>query len=143
MAQVWCSFMREKLKNKMLCMLKQHIMFYPVASNLTYFWNFGSLAGFCLGVQIISGLFLAKHYSAHTTLAFDSVEHIMRNVNYGWLVRYIHANGASMFLLVVYIHMARGIYFRSYLAPRSAVWYTGVVLFLLIMATAFLGYVLP
>jgi quinol-cytochrome oxidoreductase complex cytochrome b subunit len=83
------------------------------------------------------------HYSADTALAFDSVEHIMRDVNFGWLLRYIHANGASMFLLVIYIHIARGIFFRSYVAPREHLWYTGVVLFLLLMATAFLGYVLP
>jgi quinol-cytochrome oxidoreductase complex cytochrome b subunit len=83
------------------------------------------------------------HYSADTSLAFDSVEHIMRDVNFGWLLRYTHANGASMFLLVIYIHMARGIFFRSYIAPREYLWYSGVVLFLLLMATAFLGYVLP
>jgi ubiquinol-cytochrome c reductase cytochrome b/c1 subunit len=83
------------------------------------------------------------HYTADTALAFDSVEHIMRDVNFGWLLRYLHANGASMFLLVVYVHMARGLFFRSYVSPREGLWYSGVVLFLLLMATAFLGYVLP
>jgi quinol-cytochrome oxidoreductase complex cytochrome b subunit len=83
------------------------------------------------------------HYTADTALAFDSVEHIMRDVNFGWLLRYTHANGASVFLLVVYIHIARGLFFRSYVAPREYLWYSGVVLFLLLMATAFLGYVLP
>ena len=123
--------------------LRNHLSYYPAPSSLSYFWNFGSLAGFCLIIQIISGLFLAMHYTADTTLAFDSVEHIMRDVNFGWLLRYTHANGASMFLLVVYLHMARGMFFRSYAAPRESLWYSGVGLLLLLMATAFLGYVLP
>jgi ubiquinol-cytochrome c reductase cytochrome b/c1 subunit len=132
-----------KYINPIGTILRNHLLYYPTPTSLSYFWNFGSLAGFCLIIQIISGLFLAMHYTADTALAFDSVEHIMRDVNFGWLLRYTHANGASMFLLVVYIHMARGLFFRSYVSPRESLWYSGVVLFLLLMATAFLGYVLP
>jgi len=116
---------------------------YPAPATLTYWWSFGSLAALCLGVQIITGVLLAMHYTPNIDLAFISVEHIMRDVNYGWLLRYIHANGASMFLLIVYLHIFRGIYYGSYLYPRQLLWTTGVVIFLLMMATAFLGYVLP
>lgn len=116
---------------------------YPTPSNLNYFWNFGSLAGICLGIQIISGIFLAMHYTPHIDLAFNSVEHIMRDVNYGWLIRYMHANGASMFFIVVYIHIFRGLYYGSYAAPRELVWIVGSLILVLMMATAFMGYVLP
>ena len=116
---------------------------YPVPRNLNYFWNFGVLAGVALMCQIVTGIVLAMHYAANGAIAFDSVEHIMRDVNYGWLIRYAHANGASMFLLVVYIHIARGLYYGSYKAPREMIWLLGVVIFLLMMATAFMGYVLP
>lgn len=116
---------------------------YPVPRNLNYFWNFGVLAGMFLVIQIISGIVLAMHYAANAGIAFDSVEHIMRDVNAGWFIRYAHANGASMFLLVVYIHIARGLWYGSYKAPREMVWLLGVVIFLLMMATAFMGYVLP
>src|SRR3954471_11806620 len=116
---------------------------YPVPRNLNYFWNFGVLAGAALGIQIITGIVLAMHYGATGAGAFDSVEHIMRDVNGGWFLRYAHANGASMFLLVVYIHIGRGLYYGSYKAPREMVWLLGVIIFLLIMATAFMGYVLP
>ena len=116
---------------------------YPAPRNLNYWWNFGSLAGLCLVVQILTGLFLAMHYTPHVDFAFKSVEHIMRDVNYGWLMRYIHAVGASMFFLVVYIHILRGLYFGSYKSPREILWWLGVVIFLLMMATAFMGYVLP
>ncbi|HEX8412968.1 MAG TPA: cytochrome b N-terminal domain-containing protein [Sphingomicrobium sp.] len=116
---------------------------YPVPRNLNYFWNFGILAGLSLVVQIITGIVLAMHFAANGAIAFDSVEHIMRDVNGGWLLRYAHANGASMFLLVVYIHIFRGLYYGSYKAPREMVWLLGVTIFLLIMATAFMGYVLP
>ncbi len=116
---------------------------YPVPRNLNYFWNFGVLAGMFLVIQIISGIVLAMHYAANAGIAFDSVEHIMRDVNAGWFIRYAHANGASMFLLVVYIHIARGLWYGSYKAPREMVWLLGVVIFLLLMATAFMGYVLP
>ncbi|WP_448660039.1 cytochrome b [Sphingomonas sp. CJ99] len=116
---------------------------YPVPRNLNYFWNFGVLAGAALAIQIITGIVLAMHYAANAAIAFDSVEHIMRDVNQGWLLRYAHANGASMFFIVVYIHICRGLYYGSYKAPREMIWLLGVVIFLLMMATAFMGYVLP
>jgi ubiquinol-cytochrome c reductase cytochrome b subunit len=116
---------------------------YPTPKNLNYWWNFGSLAGLCLVVQIITGVILAMHYTPSAAMAFNSVEHIMRNVNYGWLIRYIHMNGASMFFIVVYIHIFRGLYYGSYKPPREILWMLGVVILLLMMATAFMGYVLP
>ena len=116
---------------------------YPTPKNLNYWWNFGSLAGIVLVVMIVTGIVLAMHYTPHASLAFDSVERIMRDVNYGWLVRYIHMNGASMFFIVVYIHIFRGLYYGSYKAPRELLWMLGVVILLLMMATAFMGYVLP
>lgn len=115
---------------------------YPVPRNLNYFWNFGVLSGAALMIQIITGIVLAMHYSPAASLAFGSVEHIMRDVNSGWLIRYAHANGASMFFIVVYLHIFRGLYFGSYKAPREMVWLLGVVIFLLMMATAFMGYVI-
>ncbi|MFM9827635.1 MAG: cytochrome bc complex cytochrome b subunit [Sphingomonas sp.] len=116
---------------------------YPVPRNLNYFWNFGVLAGVALVIQIVTGIVLAMHYAANGAIAFDSVEHIMRDVNSGWLLRYAHATGASMFFIVVYTHIARGLYYGSYKAPREMIWLLGVVIFLLMMATAFMGYVLP
>ncbi len=116
---------------------------YPVPRNLNYFWNFGVLAGLALTVQIVTGIILAMHYVPSATGAFESVEHIMRNVNQGWLLRYAHANGASFFFIVTYIHIFRGLYYGSYKAPRELVWMLGLVIFLLMMATAFMGYVLP
>jgi ubiquinol-cytochrome c reductase cytochrome b subunit len=116
---------------------------YPVPRNLNYMWNFGVLAGAALAIQIITGVVLAMHYAANGAVAFDSVEHIMRDVNAGWFLRYAHANGASMFFIVVYLHIFRGLYYGSYKAPREMVWLLGVVIFLLMMATAFMGYVLP
>ncbi|WP_404713442.1 cytochrome bc complex cytochrome b subunit [Sphingomonas sp. MMS24-J13] len=116
---------------------------YPVPRNLNYFWNFGVLAGLALTIQIATGIVLAMHYASNADLAFNSVESIMRDVNSGWLLRYMHANGASAFLAVVYIHIFRGLYYGSYKAPREMVWLLGVVIFLLMMATAFMGYVLP
>ena len=116
---------------------------YPVPRNLNYFWNFGVLAGIALVLQIVTGIVLAMHFAANGEIAFNSVEHIMRDVNSGWMVRYAHANGASMFLAVVYIHIGRGLYYGSYKAPREMIWLLGVVIFLLMMATAFMGYVLP
>jgi len=116
---------------------------YPTPKNLSYWWNFGSLAGAVLMVMIVSGIVLAMHFTPHVTLAFDSTERIMRDVNYGWLIRYIHMNGASFFFIVVYIHIFRGMYFGSYKAPREILWGLGVVILLLMMATAFMGYVLP
>ena len=116
---------------------------YPVPRNLNYFWNFGVLAGLALTLQIVTGIVLAMHFASNADLAFNSVEGIMRDVNSGWLLRYAHANGASMFFIVVYIHIFRGLYYGSYKAPREMVWLLGVVIFLLMMATAFMGYVLP
>ncbi|MFN3232754.1 MAG: cytochrome b [Alphaproteobacteria bacterium] len=116
---------------------------YPTPKNLNYWWSFGSLAGFMLLVQMVTGIILAMHYTPHADMAFASVEHIMRNVNYGWLIRYVHANGASFFFIVVYIHIFRGLYYGSYKAPRELLWMLGLVIFLLMMATAFMGYVLP
>jgi ubiquinol-cytochrome c reductase cytochrome b subunit len=116
---------------------------YPVPRNLTYFWNFGVLAGVALMIQIVTGIVLAMHFAANGALAFDSVEHIMRDVNSGWFLRYAHANGASMFFIVVYIHIFRGLFYGSYKAPREMVWLLGLVIYLLMMATAFMGYVLP
>ena len=116
---------------------------YPTPKNLNYWWNFGSLAGIVLGILLVSGIVLAMHYTAHVDYAFDSVERVMRDVNYGWLIRYIHMNGGSMFFIVVYIHMFRGLYFGSYQAPRELLWMIGVFILLAMMATAFMGYVLP
>jgi ubiquinol-cytochrome c reductase cytochrome b/c1 subunit len=132
------------VKRNTLASIGYHfVSYYPVPSNITYFWNFGLLAGVCLVVQILTGITLAMHYNPSVTDAFLSVEHIMRDVNYGWLLRYVHANGASMFFIVVYIHMFRGLYYASYLYPRQYLWTSGGFLFFLMMATGFLGYVLP
>ena len=130
-------------KDSVLALLNSHIIDYPTPTNLSYLWSFGSTAGLCLVIQIISGIFLAMHYTPHVDLAFSSVEHIMRDVNNGWLVRYLHANGASMFFIVVYSHIFRGLYYGSYMSPRELLWCSGVVIFILMMATAFMGYVLP
>src|SRR5579862_9290937 len=116
---------------------------YPTPKNLNYWWNFGSLAGIMLVIMIATGIFLAMEYTPHVNYAFDSVERIMRDVNYGWLMRYIHMNGASFFFIVTYIHIFRGLYYGSYKAPRELLWMLGVVILLLMMATAFMGYVLP
>jgi ubiquinol-cytochrome c reductase cytochrome b subunit len=126
-----------------LSFIDSHIISYPTPVNLNYAWSFGSLAGLSLLIQIITGIFLAMHYTPHVDLAFSSVEHIMRDVNNGWIIRYFHANGASMFFIVTYAHIFRGLYFGSYMYPREALWCSGVVIFLLMMATAFMGYVLP
>ena len=116
---------------------------YPTPRNLNYMWNFGSLAGIFLVVQIVTGIILAMHYAANDNLAFDSVEHIMRDVNSGWMIRYAHANGASFFFIAIYLHIGRGLFYGSYKAPREMIWLLGVVIYLLAMATAFMGYVLP
>ncbi|MBT4888059.1 MAG: cytochrome b/b6, partial [Rhodospirillales bacterium] len=116
---------------------------YPAPRNLNYWWNFGSLAGIILGIMIVTGIFLAMHYTAHVDYAFESVERIMRDVNYGWLIRYVHMNGGSMFFICVYIHMFRGMYYGSYKQPRELLWIIGVLILLAMMATAFMGYVLP
>ena len=122
-----------------LLTLANHLTDYPTPKNLNYFWNFGSLAGITLVIMIVTGIILSMHYTAHVDHAFQSVERIMRDVNYGWLIRYIHANGASFFFIVVYIHIFRGLYYGSYKAPRELLWMLGVVILLLMMATAFMG----
>src|SRR6201993_2839813 len=116
---------------------------YPTPRNLSYWWNFGSLAGFMLVTMIATGIFLAMQYTPHVDMAFDSVERIMRDVNWGWLLRYIHMNGASFFFIVTYIHIFRGLYYGSYKEPRELLWMLGVIILLCMMATAFMGYVLP
>src|ERR1700745_2624456 len=116
---------------------------YPTPRNLNYWWTFGGILPFMLGVQMITGIVLAMHYTPHVDFAFHSVEHIMRDVNYGWLLRYIHASGASFFFVAVYIHIARGMYYGSYKEPREVLWIVGVILFMLMIATGFVGYVLP
>jgi ubiquinol-cytochrome c reductase cytochrome b subunit len=126
-----------------LLTLANHLTDYPTPKNLNYWWTFGGILTFCLITQIVTGLTLAMHYIAHADMAFDSVEHIMRDVNYGWLIRYIHANGASMFFLAVYIHIFRSLFYGSYKAPREIIWIIGIVIYLLMMAAAFMGYVLP
>ena len=130
-------------KDLFVAFIDSHIISYPTAINLNYLWSFGSAAGLCLVIQILTGIFLAMHYTPHIEFAFNSVEHIMRDVNNGWLLRYLHANGASMFFIVVYSHIFRGLYYGSYIYPRGKLWMSGVIIFLLMMATAFMGYVLP
>jgi len=127
----------------LLSVLNNHLIDYPTPANLNYLWSFGSLAGICWTIQVVTGIFLAMHYTPEVNLAFYSVEHIMRDVNFGSILRYTHANGASMFFLVVYIHMFRGLYYTSYVYPRRSLWISGVIIFILMMATAFMGYVLP
>jgi ubiquinol-cytochrome c reductase cytochrome b subunit len=116
---------------------------FPMPKNLNYWWSFGALASVALVVMVVTGIMLAMQYTAHVDMAFESVERIMRDVNYGWLLRYIHMNGGSMFFIVVYIHIFRGLYYGSYKTPRELLWMLGVVIILLMMATAFMGYVLP
>ena len=123
--------------------LHHSLVDYPTPRNFNIWYQFGSIAGIILVVQIVTGIVLAMHYTPHVDYAFDSVEHIMRDVNYGWLIRYMHANGASMFFIAVYIHIFRGLYYGSYKAPRELLWMIGLVILLLMMATAFMGYVLP
>ena len=123
--------------------LADHLRSYPTPKNLNYWWTFGGILTFCLITQIITGIILAMHYIANADLAFESVEHIMRDVNYGWLIRYVHANGASMFFLAVYIHIFRALYYGSYKAPREVIWIIGMIIYFLMMMTAFMGYVLP
>jgi quinol-cytochrome oxidoreductase complex cytochrome b subunit len=123
--------------------VKHELTEYPTPRNLSYWWNFGFLAGFVLVLQLATGIFLAMHYKADSEMAFDSIQHIMRDVNYGWLLRYLHSTGASAFFVVVYVHMARTLYYGSYRAPRELLWWTGQVLLLLLMAISFMGYLLP
>ena len=127
----------------LLRIVNSYMIDSPQPANISYLWNFGSLLGVCLILQILTGIFLAMHYQPHVDFAFNSVEHIMRDVNNGWAVRYTHANVASFFFIFVYAHIARGLYYGSYKSPRILVWTIGVIILIVMMATAFLGYVLP
>jgi Cytochrome b/b6/petB/LAGLIDADG endonuclease len=127
----------------LLRLLNSYLVDSPQPANLSYLWNFGSLLATCLGIQILTGAFLAMHYTPHVDFAFNSVEHIMRDVNNGWIIRYTHANVASFFFIFVYMHIARGLYYNSYQTPRVLAWSIGVIILILMMAIAFLGYVLP
>ena len=124
-------------------MMHHDAIAYPTPRNLNYWWNYGSLAGIVLVIMIVTGIVLAMFYIPHTSMAFDSTERIMRDVNYGWLIRYVHMNGGSAFFMIVYIHLFRGLYYGSYKAPRELLWIIGVIIILTMMATAFMGYVLP
>lgn len=126
--------------NAYLALVNSYMIDSPQPSSINYWWNVGSLLGLCLVIQIASGIFLAMHYSSHIELAFDSVEHIMRDVNAGWLIRYIHANGASFFFICLYLHIGKALYYGSYRAPRVTLWTIGVIIFILTIATAFMGY---
>lgn len=133
--------MRIRKENPIISPINSMLIDLPSPSNISYLWNFGSLLGLCLGIQILTGIFLAMHYSADVSIAFSSVTHILEDVNYGFILKYLHANGASAFFVCVYIHIARGLYYGSYL--RSHLWFSGISLFLIMMLTAFIGYVLP
>ena len=135
--------MRIFKSHPLLKLVNSYVIDSPQPSNISFLWNFGSLLAFCLVIQIITGVTLAMHYNANVLEAFNSVEHIMRDVNNGWLIRYLHSNTASAFFFIVYLHIGRGLYYGSYKAPRTLVWTIGTVIFILMMATAFLGYVLP
>jgi len=130
-------------RHPILGIVNGYLIDSPAPSNLSYLWNYGSLLGVCLGVQIVTGVILAMHYAPSIELAFSSVEHIMRDVHYGWLVRYLHANSASFFFIFVYIHIGKAIYYGSYRTPRVLLWSIGVLIYLFMIITAFLGYVLP
>lgn len=132
------------LKNHpLLKMVNSYIIDSPQPSNINYLWNFGSLLALCLAIQIATGVILAMHYTPNVLEAFDSIEHIMRDVNNGWLIRYLHSNTASAFFFLVYLHIGRGLYYGSYKSPRTLTWVIGTILLIAMMATAFLGYVLP
>jgi ubiquinol-cytochrome c reductase cytochrome b subunit len=132
------------IRNRILSnFVYEFAILYPTPSNLNYFWNFGFLALVCLVFQIITGVILAMHYTPHVDLAFLSIEHIMRDVNYGFLLRYSHANGASAFFFIVYLHILKGIYYGSYAYPRQFLWVSGVIILFIMIVTAFMGYVLP
>lgn len=135
--------MRLLKSNAILGLANSYIIDNPEPANISYMWNFGSLLGLCLVIQIVTGIFLAMHYCPNADLAFASVEHIMRDVNFGWAIRYVHANTASFFFLFMYFHVGRGLYYGSYKSPRVMPWSIGVIILVLTMATAFLGYCLP
>lgn len=133
--------MRIRKENPLISPINSMLIDLPSPSNISYLWNFGSLLGLCLVIQILTGIFLAMHYSADVSIAFSSVTHILEDVNYGFMLKYLHANGASAFFICVYIHIARGLYYGSYL--RTHLWLSGISIFLIMMLTAFIGYVLP
>ena len=135
--------MRILKSHSLLKLANSYVIDSPQPANLSYLWNFGSLLAFCLVIQIVTGVTLAMHYNASVLEAFNSVEHIMRDVNNGWMIRYLHSNTASAFFFLVYLHIGRGLYYGSYKAPRTLVWAIGTVILIVMMATAFLGYVLP
>nr|YP_010262624.1 cytochrome b [Gyalideopsis ozarkensis]UIX51987.1 cytochrome b [Gyalideopsis ozarkensis] len=135
--------MRILKSHPLLKLVNAYLIDSSQPSNLSYLWNFGSLLAFCLGIQIVTGITLAMHYNPSVLDAFNSVEHIMRDVNNGWMIRYLHSNTASAFFFIVYLHIGRGLYYGSYKAPRTLVWTIGTIIFILMIATAFLGYVLP
>jgi ubiquinol-cytochrome c reductase cytochrome b/c1 subunit len=130
-------------ENPVLKLTTNHIIYYPTPINLNYAWSFGSLAGLFFALQIVTGIFLAMHYVPNVSMAFASVEHIMRDVKNGWLLRYMHSNGASFVFIMLYVHIGRNLYYRSYTHNRAYLFFSGIVIFLLMMATAFIGYVLP
>jgi len=138
------SLIKKKMRilktHPILGLVNSYMVDSPQPSNISYMWNFGSLLGVCLIIQILTGVVLAMHYTPNVDLAFLSVEHIMRDVNFGWLIRYLHANVASFFFIFVYLHVGRGLYYGSYRSPRVLVWSIGAIILILIMATAFLGY---
>jgi quinol-cytochrome oxidoreductase complex cytochrome b subunit len=129
--------------NKYASFINSHLIDYPIPINLNYNWSFGSTAGICLFIQILSGIFLSIHYTSHADFAFLSIEYIIRNVNGGWVLRYMHSNGASFFFITIFLHIFRGIYYGSYTKPRETLWFSGIIILLLVIATAFMGYVLP
>jgi ubiquinol-cytochrome c reductase cytochrome b subunit len=135
--------MRNLKNHPLLKLFNSYLIDSPEPSNISYLWNFGSLLGVCLVVQIITGVTLAMHYNPSILEAFNSIEHIMRDVNNGWLVRYLHSNTASVFFFLVYLHIGRGMYYGSYKFPRTLVWFLGTIIFVIMVATGFLGYVLP
>jgi len=132
--------MRILKQNPLLRLFNSYLVDSPQPSNISYVWNFGSLLALCLGIQIVTGIFLVMHFTPTVDLAFNSVEHIMRDVNYGWLIRYTHANVASFFFIFVYAHIGRGLYYNSYRSPRVAPWSIGVIIFVLMMATLAVAY---
>ena len=130
-----------KYKNSVIKIINSSVVDLPTPSSISYFWNFGSLLGLCLVIQLITGIFLAMHYTSHIQNSFDSIHHILRDVNYGWLLKHLHTNGASLFFICIYIHIGRGLYYGSY--KNVKLWFSGIIIIFLVMMTAFIGYVLP
>jgi len=131
------------VSDKLISFFNAHLINYNTPFNLNYIWSLGAMSGLCLVLQVVSGIMLAMHYVADAELAFNCVEYIMSDVKYGWLIRYVHANGASVFFIVVYAHIIKALYYGGYCKPRQYIWFAGIIIFILMMATAFIGYVLP